>query len=103
MASLASLPVVGFCPKKKALADLFVVATHDLVTLHYAEVEALTQGTSLDRFELAIQRARDRRTRSTATESPAIQAFHERSTPVNVQPLAPCHSRAPECEAEARV
>ena len=58
---MAANPFIAFCPKKKALADLFVDAAREFVALHHAEAEALTQGISIDRFELAIQRARDKK------------------------------------------
>ena len=38
--------------------DLFLEATRDLVALHDAEAQALIQGASLDRFDLAIKLAR---------------------------------------------
>jgi len=58
---VASIPVVAFCSEKKALADLFVEATRDLVALHHAEAEALTQGATLDRFDLALKLAREKK------------------------------------------
>jgi hypothetical protein len=61
MATVASIPLIGFCPEKKARADLFVEATRDLVALHSAEAETLTEGETLERIDTAIALARERK------------------------------------------
>jgi hypothetical protein len=53
--------VAAVCPEKRALADLFIEAVQDLVTLQYAEAKALTQGTTLERFDLALEWAREKK------------------------------------------
>jgi hypothetical protein len=40
---------------------LFVQAVQDLLTLQYAEATALTQGTSLERFDIALEWAREKK------------------------------------------
>ena len=47
-----------FCPERKLLSDLFVEAARDIVTLLYAEATALTQGAGVERFDVALARAR---------------------------------------------
>ena len=58
---MAALPVIAFCSEKKALADLFLEATRDLIALHYAEAQALVQGANLERFDLALKLARNKK------------------------------------------
>lgn len=54
-------PKPALCPQKKALTDLFIAAVRDLMELHAAEIEAIQEGTSLDRYEVALDVARSKR------------------------------------------
>jgi hypothetical protein len=61
LATLAAIPHIAFCREKKALADLLVEATRELFALHHAKAQALTQGVTLERFDIAIGLAREKK------------------------------------------
>jgi hypothetical protein len=50
-----------FCPERNFLTDLFLEATRDLVNLQYAEAEAMAFGAKLERFDLALECAREKK------------------------------------------
>ena len=53
------------CPEKKELAEALTLAIHDVLSLQDSQLGALARGDEgLDRFELAIRRARQKRDRA---------------------------------------
>ena len=61
MATMQASPKRSVCPEKLRLTDAFQVACRELVDLHNAEINALITGEHLERSELALTRARQRR------------------------------------------
>jgi hypothetical protein len=58
---LATTPRPPFCVEKWRLSDAFLEAARDIVRLQNAESKAVAEGTSLERFELAVNIARERK------------------------------------------
>jgi hypothetical protein len=55
------LPLVAFCRQKKRLADLFVEAAREIISLQHAETQAILGGANLERFDLALRLARQKK------------------------------------------
>ena len=55
------LPLVAFCRQKKRLADLFVEAAREIINLQRAETQALLAGANVERFDLALKLAREKK------------------------------------------
>ena len=54
-------PKPAVCPLKQALADLFIAPIRELMELQEAELEAVREGTSLDRFDVALGLAQSKK------------------------------------------
>ena len=54
-------PKPAFCPLRQALADLFIAAGGEITELQDAELEALREGTSLERFDVALDLAQSKK------------------------------------------
>ena len=58
---MASSPKLAVCTLKQALMDLFVAAIRELMELQEAELEALQEGASLERFDVALVAAQSKK------------------------------------------
>lgn len=59
------LKLVTICSEKQSLGDALVESVRDVMRLHNQQLAALAAGShGLDRFSLAIQRARTKRARA---------------------------------------
>ena len=56
-------PKPTLCPMKQALTDLFQAAVWEIIELQEAELEALREGTSLERFDVALDAAQSNKER----------------------------------------
>ena len=58
---MASSPKLAVCTLKQALMDLFVAAIRELMELQEAELEALREGSSLERFDVALDATKSKK------------------------------------------
>ena len=58
---MAPSPNPAFCPFRQPLADLLIAAVRDITELQDAELEALLEGTTLERFDVALDAARSKK------------------------------------------
>jgi hypothetical protein len=58
---VAPSPKPAVCPVKQGLTDLFLAAVRELMELQEAELVALQEGTSLARFDVAMDAARSKK------------------------------------------
>ena len=54
-------PKPTLCPMKQALTDLFQAAVWEIIELQEAELEALQEGASLERFDVALVAAQSKK------------------------------------------
>lgn len=75
MASLAAQPLSGVCIERRNLGAAYLNAVHDLNELLEAQAMALVEGQpKLERFDLALTVARERRDRTKLAWASHVQA-----------------------------
>ena len=60
MASMAA-PKPSICREKQRLTDAFVQASREVMELHNQDITRLLEGKRLDRFDIALKQAQQRR------------------------------------------